>query len=180
MGCRSAYTRFCRSGQSRLQAQRIDRFESFVYLQRARPQWPSNDAQNILIVLIDDAGPGLATTCGADVRTDTRIRIHDEGVGFNRFHMTAMYSPNRASLLTGRNHHRIGQGQIAEPANDWDAYAGEIPESSSPAAEVLDDYGYGYGYGYATDTAAVDASKQCGNGHRRVWRTTSSTCAGGQ
>ncbi len=47
-----------------------------------------------------------------------------EGIGFNRFHTTAMCSPTRASLLTGRNHHGIGNGQIAELANDWDGYAG--------------------------------------------------------
>jgi arylsulfatase A-like enzyme len=116
-----------------------------------------DDAPNILIVLLDDAGPGLPTTCGGEVRTDTLTRIHDEGTGFNRFHATAMCSPTRASLLTGRNHHRIGQGQIAEFANDCDGYAGEIPKGSSLAAEVLNDYGY------ATDTA--DASKQRENGH---------------
>jgi hypothetical protein len=145
-----------------------------VASQRAHPQRPSNDAQNVVTVLIDDQHPGLTTTYGADVRTDTLTRIHDEGVGSIRSHMTAMCSPSRASLLPGCNHHRIGQGQIAESANDWDAYAGEIPKSSSPAAEVLDDYGY------ATDTAAVDAGKQRRDGHRRVRRTTSSTCAGGQ
>ena len=53
-----------------------------------------------------------------------------------------MCSPTRASLLTGRNHHRIGNGQIAELANDWDGYAGEIPKSSALCAEVLKHYGY--------------------------------------
>ena len=53
-----------------------------------------------------------------------------------------MCSPTRASLLTGRNHHRIGNGQIAELANDWDGYAGEIPKSSALGAEVLKQYGY--------------------------------------
>ena len=75
--------------------------------------------------------------------TPTRLsRVHGEGIGFNRFHTTAMCSPTRASLLTGRNHHRIGNGQIAELANDWDGYAGEIPKSSALGAEVLRDYGY--------------------------------------
>ena len=53
-----------------------------------------------------------------------------------------MCSPTRASLLTGRNHHRVGNGQIAELANDWDGYSGSIPKSSALAAEVLKDYGY--------------------------------------
>ena len=53
-----------------------------------------------------------------------------------------MCSPTRASMLTGRNHHRVGVGQIAELANDWDGYSGRIPKSSALAAEVLKDYGY--------------------------------------
>ena len=69
-------------------------------------------------------------------------RLRDEGIAYNRFHTTAMCSPTRASLLTGRNHHRVGNGQIAELANDWDGYSGHIPKSSALAAEVLKDYGY--------------------------------------
>ena len=53
-----------------------------------------------------------------------------------------MCSPTRASLLTGRNHHRVGNGQIAEFANDWDGYSGVIPKSAATAAEVLRHYGY--------------------------------------
>jgi arylsulfatase len=113
-----------------------------VYEQRVQPRRLPDDAPNILIVLIDDAGPGLPTTYGGEVRTDTLTRIHNEGIGYNRFHTTAMCSPTRGSLLTGRNHHRIGNGQIAELANDWDGYAGEIPKSSALGAEVLKDYGY--------------------------------------
>ena len=93
-------------------------------------------------MLIDDVGPGLPTTFGGEVRTDTLTRIYSEGIGYNRFHTTAMCSPTRASLLTGRNHHRIGNGQIAELANDWDGYSGEIPKSSALVAEVLRHYGY--------------------------------------
>jgi arylsulfatase len=100
------------------------------------------DVPNILIVLIDDAGPGLPTTFGGEVTTRTMDRIVAEGITYNRFHTTAMCSPTRASLLTGRNHHRVASGQIAELANDWDGYAGTIPKSSSLAAEVLKDYGY--------------------------------------
>ncbi len=53
-----------------------------------------------------------------------------------------MCSPTRASLLTGRNSHRVGNGQIAELGNDWDGYSGIIPKSSATVAEVLKDYGY--------------------------------------
>ena len=93
-------------------------------------------------MLIDDAGPALPATFGGEVQTPTMDRIVKEGIAYNRFHTTAMCSPTRASLLTGRNHHRVGNGQIAELANDWDGYSGHIPKSSALAAEVLKDYGY--------------------------------------
>ena len=100
------------------------------------------DAPNILIVLTDDAGPGLPSTFGGEVTTKTMDRIVGDGIAYNRFHTTAMCSPTRASLLTGRNHHRVGNGQIAELANDWDGYSGHIPKSSALVADVLKDYGY--------------------------------------
>ena len=105
--------------------------------------------------------PGLdcPTPSGARCRTDTLSRIHREGIGFNRFHTTAMCSPTRASLLTGRNHHRIGNGQIAELANDWDGYAGEIPKSSALAAEVLKHYGYATAaFGKWHNTPAIETT----------------------
>lgn len=113
-----------------------------VYQQRVEPRRLPEGAPNILIVLIDDAGPGLPSTFGGEVRTRALDRIVSEGIAYNRFHTTAMCSPTRASMLTGRNHHRVASGQIAELANDWDGYAGTIPKSSALAAEVLKDYGY--------------------------------------
>ena len=100
------------------------------------------DAPNILFVLIDDAGPGLPTPLGGEVATPNLARVMKGGVAYNRFHSTAMCSPTRGSLLTGRNHHHIGNGQIAELANDWDGYAGTIPMSCATVAEVLKNYGY--------------------------------------
>jgi arylsulfatase A-like enzyme len=116
--------------------------EESVYSPKPAPKRLRDDAPNILIVLIDDAGPGLPTAFGGEVHTPTLDRIFNEGIGYNRFHTTAMCSPTRASLLTGRNHHRVGSGQIAELANDWDGYSGVIPRSSALQAEVLKHYGY--------------------------------------
>jgi arylsulfatase A-like enzyme len=113
-----------------------------VYLRRVEPRRLPADAPNILIVLIDDAGPGLPSAYGGEVRTPTLDRIAKAGISYNRFHTTAMCSPTRAALLTGRNHHRVGNGQIAELANDWDGYSGTIPKSSATGAEVLRNYGY--------------------------------------
>jgi Sulfatase len=116
-----------------------------VYKRRVEPRRLPDDAPNILIVLIDDAGPGLPTTFGGEVHTPTIDRISKGGITYNRFHTTAMCSPTRASLLTGRNHHRVGNGQIAELANDWDGYSGHIPRSSALVPEVLKNYGYSTG-----------------------------------
>ncbi|UJA20516.1 arylsulfatase [Thermoleophilia bacterium SCSIO 60948] len=130
-----------------------------TYEARTRPQRLPDDAPNILIILIDDAGPALPDTFGGEVRTDTLSRVHGDGIGLNRFHTTAMCSPTRASLLTGRNHHRIGNGQIAELANDWDGYAGEIPKSSALCADVLKEYGYATGaWGKWHNTPAIETT----------------------
>ena len=129
------------------------------YENRVKERHLPEDAPNILLILIDDAGPGLPDTFGGEVHTDTLSRVHGEGIGFNRFHTTAMCSPTRASLMTGRNHHRIGNGQIAELANDWDGYAGEIPKSSALGAEVLRDYGYSTAaFGKWHNTPAVETT----------------------
>ena len=113
-----------------------------VYERRVEPRRLPASSPNILIVLIDDAGPGLPSTFGGEVQTPTMNRIVAEGIAYNRFHTTAMCSPTRAALLTGRNHHRVGSGQITELANDWDGYSGQIPRSSALAADVLKHYGY--------------------------------------
>jgi arylsulfatase len=100
------------------------------------------DAPNILIVLIDDAGPAQTDTYGGEIHTPTLSSIAGAGISYNRFHTTAMCSPTRAALLTGRNQHRVASGQITELANDWDGYMGTIPKSSATVAEVLKNYGY--------------------------------------
>ena len=87
------------------------------------PRRLPEDAPNILIVLMDDAGPGQPSTFGGEINTPTLDRILGEGIGYNRFHTTALCSPTRASLLTGRNHHKVCTGVITEFANDWDAFS---------------------------------------------------------
>jgi len=87
------------------------------------------DAPNILVVLIDDVGPAQTDTYGGEIHTPTLSKIANAGISYNRFHTTAMCSPTRAALLPGRNHHRVGNGQIGELANDWDGYTGIIPSA---------------------------------------------------
>lgn len=113
-----------------------------VYRPLAATSRLPEDAPNILIILIDDVGPGQASLTGGEIATPTLDRIAREGIVYNRFHTTAMCSPTRAALLTGRNHHAVGAGQIAELANDWDGYSGVQPKTSAMVAEVLKAYGY--------------------------------------
>lgn len=75
--------------------------------------FPPDDAPNVLIVLIDDAGFGGPDTFGGAIRTPTLSRLAQNGLIYNRFHVTAVCSPTRAALLTGRNHHRVGFGRSA-------------------------------------------------------------------
>ena len=113
-----------------------------TYRPRVTPSRLPKDAPNVLIILIDDAGPGTPSTYGGEINTPNLSRVADLGISFNRFHSTAMCSPTRGALLTGRNHTRIGNGQICEFANDWDGFSGIIPKSSATLAEVLRAYGY--------------------------------------
>ncbi len=113
-----------------------------VYSPLAPERRLAKDAPNVLIVLIDDVGPGVASTYGGEINTPTLSRIAQMGISYNRFHSTAMSSPTRAALLTGRNHTRVANGQICELANDWDGFSGTVPKTSAMAAEVLKDYGY--------------------------------------
>jgi len=113
-----------------------------VHKWREQPRHLPEHAPNILIVMLDDAGFGQAGTFGGEIETPTLSRLASEGISYNAFHTTAMCSPTRAALMTGRNHNRVGFGQIAELANDWDGYTGIIPKSSATIAEVLRYYGY--------------------------------------
>ncbi len=119
--------------------------ESSTYKKRVDPKRLADGAPNILIILMDDVGPGTPTTYGGEVNTPTLDRISNMGISYNRFHSTAMCSPTRASLLTGRNHTKVCNGQISAIANDFDGFSGTIPKSSATVAEVLKDYGYNTG-----------------------------------
>ncbi|CAG9184452.1 hypothetical protein LMG23992_05235 [Cupriavidus laharis] len=117
-------------------------------LAESRHQWrvstplKVDGAPNVLIVLLDDAGFAQADTVGGPIHTPTFSRIANSGLTYNAFHTTAICSATRASLLTGRNHHKVGNGVISELASDWDGYTAEIPKSAATIPEVLKHYGY--------------------------------------
>jgi arylsulfatase A-like enzyme len=118
------------------------RLQDSVHKRRVEDNHLPAGAPNVLIVLIDDVGFGTPDTFGGFAHTPTLSKLRDEGICYNRFHTTAICSPTRAALLTGRNHQRVGSGTIAERAVDWDGYTGVMPKTSATIAEVLRNYGY--------------------------------------
>jgi arylsulfatase len=100
------------------------------------------DPPNILIVLIDDCGFGQMGTFGGGIPTPTLDRVASQGIRYTRFHTTALCSPTRAALLTGRNHHSVGSGVIGEAGTGFPGYSGVIPASTATFAELLREYGY--------------------------------------
>ncbi len=140
-------------------------------------KWPDeplrlpHDAPNILIVLIDDVGFGISETFGGEVHTPTMTKLANEGIRYNAFHTTAICSPTRASLLTGRNHTRVGSGTIAERAVAFDGFTGIIPKTAATVAEVLKNYGYhtsAFGKWHntpATETTAIGPKDRWPNGY---------------
>jgi uncharacterized membrane protein len=103
---------------------------------------PPENAPNVLIVLIDDAGFGGPDTFGGGIRTPNLTRVQERGVTYNRFHVTAVCSPTRAALLTGRNHHRVGMGGIAEFPSPFPGYTGVRPRSCTALPRILRENGY--------------------------------------
>src|SRR5438034_2985318 len=106
------------------------------------PLRPPAGAPNVLIVLIDDAGFGCASAFGGPCKTPTAERLAEAGLKFNRFHTTALCSPTRAALLSGRNHHTIGMGGITEIATSAPGYNSVRPNTCAPLAETLKLNGY--------------------------------------
>ena len=100
------------------------------------------DAPNILLVLIDDCGFGQTSTFGGGIPTPVFDKVAANGLRYNRFHTTALCSPTRAALLTGRNHHSVGSGVIGEAGTGFPGYSGIIPSSAGTFAEILREYGY--------------------------------------
>ena len=99
-------------------------------------------APNVLVVLLDDTGFGQLGPFGSDIDTPTIDRLAAEGLRYNRFHVTALCSPSRASLLTGRNHHAVGMGFLCDMPTGFPGYSCRLPRSAATLARVLRDGGY--------------------------------------
>jgi arylsulfatase A-like enzyme len=115
----------------------------------SQPDWalighpkPPDGAPNVLLVLIDDAGFGNPSTFGGPINTPNYDRMAAEGLRYNRFHVTAMCSPTRAALLTGRNHHAVGMGGIPEFSGGFPGYSAMLPRDAAPFPKVMKENGY--------------------------------------
>ena len=118
-------------------------------LDGSQPDWnlvghptPPEGAPNVLLVLIDDAGFGNPSTFGGPIQTPNYTRIAEQGIRYNRFHVTALCSPTRAALLTGRNNHAVGFGSIGEFAGGFPGYSAILPRDCAPLPRILRDNGY--------------------------------------
>ncbi len=124
------------------------------------PLRPPKGAPNVLIVLLDDVGFGASSAFGGPVHMPTAERLAANGLKYNRFHTTALCSPTRQALLTGRNHHTVGMGCITELATSAPGYSSMRPNTCAPLAETLKLNGY--------------ATAQFGKCHEvPVWETSS-------
>ena len=107
-----------------------------------RPLRPPAGAPNVLIILLDDVGFGASSAFGGPCRTPNAERLAAAGLKYTRFHTTALCSPTRAAMLSGRNHHAVGMGGITEIATSAPGYNSLRPNTCAPLAEVLKLNGY--------------------------------------
>ncbi|MGH9938836.1 MAG: sulfatase-like hydrolase/transferase, partial [Blastocatellia bacterium] len=106
------------------------------------PLRPPEGAPNVLIVLIDDVGFGASSAFGGPCHTPNFEKLAANGLKYNRFHTTALCSPTRAALLSGRNHHTVGMGSITEFATSAPGQNSMRPNTCAPLAEILKLNGY--------------------------------------
>jgi arylsulfatase len=114
---------------------------------RSTPYWPSRvvppkGAPNVLLIITDDAGYGVASTFGGVIPTPALDRIAQNGLRYTNFHSTALCSPTRAALITGRNHHSAGYGVVAEQATGYPGYDSVITKDKATIGRILTDNGY--------------------------------------
>jgi arylsulfatase A-like enzyme len=135
------------------------------------PLRPPAAAPNVLIVLIDDCGFGASSAFGGPIATPTAERLAARGLKYNRFHTTALCSPTRQALLTGRNHHAVGMGAITELATSAPGYSSVRPDNAAPLAQILQLNGYSTGqFGKCHEVPVWETSPM---GPFRQWPTGS-------
>jgi len=132
---------------------------------QSKPWWaprivPPKNAPNVLLVITDDAGFGVPSTFGGVIPTPTMDRIASEGLRYNRMFSTALCSPTRAALITGRNHHSAGFGVISEQSTGYPGYNSIIAKDKATIGRILLDNGYATSwFGKNHNTPAFAASQ---------------------
>ena len=132
---------------------------------QSKPWWaprivPPKGAPNVLLIITDDAGFGVPSTFGGVIPTPTMDRIAGEGLRYNRVFSTALCSPTRAALITGRNHHSVGFGVIAEQSTGFPGYNSIISKDKATVGRILLDNGYSTAwFGKDHNTPAFAASQ---------------------
>jgi arylsulfatase A-like enzyme len=106
------------------------------------PRPKPSGSPNVVVVLLDDTGFAQLGAFGSDIATPNIDRLADEGLRYNRFHVTALCSPSRASLLTGRNHHAVGMGFLCDLPTGFPGYTARLPRSAAALPRLLRDAGY--------------------------------------
>ena len=114
---------------------------------KSTPYWPARivppkGAPNVLLIITDDAGYGVSSTFGGVIPTPALDRIARDGLRYTNFHSTALCSPTRAALITGRNHHSAGYGVVAEQATGYPGYDSIITKDKATIGRILQDNGY--------------------------------------
>jgi arylsulfatase A-like enzyme len=132
---------------------------------QSKPWWPPRivppaGAPNVLLIITDDAGFGVPSTFGGVIPTPSMDRIAASGLRYNNIHSTALCSPTRAALITGRNHHSVGFGVVSEQATGFPGYNSIIPEDKATIGRILLDNGYSTAwFGKDHNTPAFAASQ---------------------
>jgi arylsulfatase len=131
----------------------------------SKPYWqprvvPPKGAPNVLLIMTDDTGFGVTSTFGGVVPTPSLDRIAKEGLRYTNFNSTALCSPTRAALITGRNHHSVGFGVVSEQATGYPGYDSIIPRDKATIGRILRDHGYWTSwFGKDHNTPAFQASQ---------------------
>lgn len=132
---------------------------------KSKPYWPAKvvppkSAPNVLLIMLDDVGYAAPSTFGGVIPTPALDRIAADGLRYTNFHSTALCSPTRAALITGRNHHSVGAGVISETATGYPGYDSIIPKSKASIGTILKDNGYSTSwFGKNHTTPAYQASQ---------------------
>ena len=113
----------------------------------SKPYWPPSvvppkGAPNVLLIMTDDQGYGVSGTFGGVIPTPSMDRIANAGLRYTQFHSTALCSPTRAALITGRNHHSVGFGVIGEMSTGFPGYDSVIGQESATVGEILKENGF--------------------------------------